>query len=143
MLHRQRCGVTGHGLEPGAWCIQVLVGPALGMQAVEPTHHGPVDHPQGIDPRIRARRVEVRRSEGRKRLRVVIVLTAVLGVVLLALGLLFTPWRLDRPLLLAGAITLAAVTLLYAAFRAGRVGPVLLSVMAGFYALFVGLLVLT
>jgi Ca2+/Na+ antiporter len=60
-----------------------------------------------------------------------------------ALGLLFTPWRLDRPLLLAGAITLAAVTLLYAAFRAGRVGPVLLSAMAGFYALFVGLLVLT
>ena len=21
MLHRQRCGVTGHGLEPGAWRI--------------------------------------------------------------------------------------------------------------------------
>ncbi len=44
-----------------------------------------------IDPRIKARRVEVLRSEGRKRLRYVLVLAAILGVVLLAVALLFTP----------------------------------------------------
>ena len=44
-----------------------------------------------IDPRIRARRVAVRRSEGRKRLRVVLVLAGIVGAVFLALGLLFSP----------------------------------------------------
>ena len=49
------------------------------------------ERPSTIDPRIRARRVEVRRSEGRRRLRVVVILGAILGVVVLAAGLLFTP----------------------------------------------------
>lgn len=59
---------------------------ARGGQEVEGT-----TRTSSIDPRIRARRVEVRRSEGRRRLRVVVVLGVVLGVVLLAVGLLFTP----------------------------------------------------
>lgn len=62
--------------------------------SAEPRGRGEVeggDRPSTIDPRIRARRVEVRRSEGRKRLRVVMILGAVLGVAVLALGLLFTP----------------------------------------------------
>ncbi|MBL8778366.1 MAG: FtsQ-type POTRA domain-containing protein [Acidimicrobiales bacterium] len=49
------------------------------------------ERPSTIDPRIRARRVEVRRSEGRRRLRVVVVLGALLAVALLGLGLFFTP----------------------------------------------------
>lgn len=61
-------------------------GKARGGQEVEGTSRTAT-----IDPRIRARRVEVKRSEGRRRLRVVVVLGAVLGLVLLAVGLLFTP----------------------------------------------------
>ncbi len=44
-----------------------------------------------IDPRIRARRVAVRRSAGRRRLRWVTAGVALIGLVLVALGLLFTP----------------------------------------------------
>ena len=44
-----------------------------------------------MDPRLRARRVAVRRSAGRRRLRVVVVAGAVVVLVLAAVSLLFTP----------------------------------------------------
>ena len=47
--------------------------------------------PAPIDPRIRARRVEVRRTQGRKRLRRLVVVGIVLGVVLLAASTTLTP----------------------------------------------------
>lgn len=44
-----------------------------------------------IDPRIRARRVEVKRSAGRRRLRWVIAFAAVLAVALMGVGVAFSP----------------------------------------------------
>lgn len=50
-----------------------------------------------IDPRLRARRVEVRRSEGRRRLRVLVIAAGVVGALALLAGLLFTPlFDVDR-----------------------------------------------
>lgn len=50
-----------------------------------------------MDPRLRARRVEVRRSEGRRRLRVVLVVAGVLAVLLVLLGVAFSPlFDVDR-----------------------------------------------
>jgi cation:H+ antiporter len=57
-----------------------------------------------------------------------------------AFGLFFTPWMLDRSLVLAGVVTLAAVLILLLAFRSGRVSKALLSWMAAGYAAFGGLL---
>jgi cation:H+ antiporter len=57
-----------------------------------------------------------------------------------AFGLFFTPWRLDRPLLLSGAITAVAVVVLLALFRHGQVRALTLSSVAGLYAVFAILL---
>lgn len=54
-----------------------------------------------------------------------------------AFGVFFTPWMLDRTLLIAGGITLAAVIALFAAFRGGWVNRWFLASVAGFYAVFV------
>ncbi|ONI79793.1 hypothetical protein ALI144C_23925 [Actinosynnema sp. ALI-1.44] len=51
-------------------------------------------------------------------------------------GLLFTPWRLDAPLLIAGGVTLLAVVYLLVTLRSGRLSVRRLSVAAAFYALF-------
>jgi cation:H+ antiporter len=51
-------------------------------------------------------------------------------------GLLFTPWRLDGTLLIAGGVTLLAMLYLMITLRSGRMSVRRLSITAGFYALF-------
>lgn len=59
------------------------------------------------------------------------------------LGLLFTPWRFDAPLVLAGIVTMAAMAYLVVLLRRGRLTARTLLGAAGFYGVFaVGLLVL-
>jgi cation:H+ antiporter len=53
-----------------------------------------------------------------------------------ALGLFFTPWILDRPLIVGAAVTALAVAVMFLAFRRGMISRVLLASMAGFYVLF-------
>jgi cation:H+ antiporter len=55
-----------------------------------------------------------------------------------AFGLFFTPWMLDGALILAGAVTLVAVILLFIGFRTGRMTRGWLCAMALFYAVFAG-----
>lgn len=57
------------------------------------------------------------------------------------LGILFTPWKFDAPLIAAGAVTMAAILYLLATIRAGRLTPGRLAASAGFYAAFIVLLV--
>ncbi|MET0235799.1 MAG: sodium:calcium antiporter [Kibdelosporangium sp.] len=52
------------------------------------------------------------------------------------LGLLFTPWRLDGMLLVAGGVTLLAVLYLLITLRSGRLSVRRLSIAAAFYGLF-------
>ncbi len=58
-----------------------------------------------------------------------------------ALGLIFTPWLLERTLIVAGAVTFLAVVALYVLFRAGRVTPGRLAWASSLYLLFVAALV--
>ena len=53
-----------------------------------------------------------------------------------AFGLFFTPWLLDPALVLAGGVTLAAIAVLWAGFRSGRMSRGWLAAMAGLYAVF-------
>lgn len=53
-----------------------------------------------------------------------------------ALGLFFTPWLLDRFLVLAAAITALAVATMFVAFRRGVISRKLLAAMGLFYVLF-------
>jgi len=57
-----------------------------------------------------------------------------------AFAVLFTPWLLDPPLLLAAAVTAAAVSVLCLAFRSGRVTGRALTLVGLLYALFAGML---
>jgi cation:H+ antiporter len=57
-----------------------------------------------------------------------------------ALGLFYTPWRLDPPLVLAAAVTAAAIATLLAAFRLGVISRTVLAAMSLFYLAFVALL---
>jgi cation:H+ antiporter len=57
------------------------------------------------------------------------------------LGLLFTPWLFDAPLVLAAAVTLLAISYLLVLLRSGRLTPLLLTCAAAWYALFAALLV--
>ncbi len=52
------------------------------------------------------------------------------------LGLLFTPWRFDTPLLLAGIATAAAVIYLLVLLRSRRLTPARLAAAAAFYGAF-------
>lgn len=56
------------------------------------------------------------------------------------LGLLFTSWEFDGPLLLSGVVTAAAMLLLLIALRTRRLSGGLLACSVGFYALFAVLL---
>lgn len=53
-----------------------------------------------------------------------------------AFGLFFTPWRLDRPLLAAAAVTAVAILLLFVAFRRGRVRGLTLAQVGWLYPVF-------
>lgn len=57
-----------------------------------------------------------------------------------ALGLFFTPWLLDRSLLVAAGVTAVAVGAMCLAFRRGIVSRGLLAGMAGFYLVFVAII---
>lgn len=59
-----------------------------------------------------------------------------------AFGLFYTPWLLDKPLLLAGAVTALAVSVMFIAFRRGVISRAVLASMSLFYAAFVGLLLM-
>jgi cation:H+ antiporter len=59
-----------------------------------------------------------------------------------ALGLFFTPWLLDRSLLVGAAMTTLAVAAMLLAFRAGVIRRTFLASMALFYLAFAGILVL-
>ena len=59
-----------------------------------------------------------------------------------ALGVFFTPWLLDRSLILAGAVTLLAVGMMFLAFRRGVISRGFLASMALFYLLFAVVLVI-
>ncbi len=59
--------------------------------------------PTAPDPRLRARRVEVRRVEGRRRLRRVLALGAVVGAVVLVLSVLHSPLLAARDVTVVGA----------------------------------------
>ncbi len=52
------------------------------------------------------------------------------------LGLLFTTWHFDGPLLWSGVVTLLAILYLMACMRTMRLTPVRLALAAGFYAVF-------
>jgi cation:H+ antiporter len=56
-----------------------------------------------------------------------------------AFGLFWTPWLLDPALVLAGAITLVSVAILFFAFRLGWITRACLALMSLFYAAFAGL----
>jgi cation:H+ antiporter len=59
-----------------------------------------------------------------------------------AFGLFWTPWLLDRSLLLAGGVTALAVAVMFVSFRRGVISRGFLASMGLFYGLFAGLLVM-
>ncbi|WP_404713519.1 sodium:calcium antiporter [Sphingomonas sp. MMS24-J13] len=58
-----------------------------------------------------------------------------------AFGLFWTPWLLDKPLLVAAGITAIAVAIMFLCFRAGKISRKLLAAMALLYLVFAALLV--
>ena len=58
-----------------------------------------------------------------------------------ALGLFFTPWLFDKSLVYAAAVTVAAVSIMFFAFRHGLVSRKLLASMALLYVVFALLLI--
>lgn len=53
------------------------------------------------------------------------------------LGLLFTPWKFDAPLMISGAATIAAVIYLLFLLKTDRFTPLRISIVGTFYGLFV------
>jgi len=58
-----------------------------------------------------------------------------------AFGLMFTPWMLDTSLVVAGAVTLLSVCILFFAFWRGLISRGWLAAMSAAYVLFAGLIV--
>ena len=58
-----------------------------------------------------------------------------------ALGLFFTPWLLERSLLLAAGVTATAIAVLFVAFRGGWISRALLASMGLLYGVFVLVLI--
>ena len=59
------------------------------------------------------------------------------------LGILFTPWKFDGPLMLSGVVTITAIVYLLILFKLKKFNPYRLTVAAAFYGIFaVGLIVL-
>lgn len=58
-----------------------------------------------------------------------------------AFGPFWTPWMLDRSLVLAGGVTATAVAVMFFLFRRGVISRGFLASMELFYGLFAGLLV--
>jgi cation:H+ antiporter len=56
------------------------------------------------------------------------------------LGILFTSWHFDAPLMTAGVVTAAAIVYLLITIRSRRLTPIRLAGAIGFYALFTGAL---
>jgi cation:H+ antiporter len=56
------------------------------------------------------------------------------------LGILFTSWHFDAPLMTAGVVTAAAIVYLLITIRSRRLTPIRLAGAIGFYALFTGTL---
>lgn len=60
------------------------------------------------------------------------------------LGILFTPWKFDGPLLLSGVITIAAIVYLLILFKYKKFEPKRISLVGVFYVIFaLGLLIIT
>ncbi len=59
-----------------------------------------------------------------------------------AFGLIFTPWRLDPPLILGAGVTALAVAIMFIAFRLGMLSRWFLASMALFYLAFVAMLLI-
>jgi cation:H+ antiporter len=57
-----------------------------------------------------------------------------------AFGLFFTPWILDKSLLVGAGVTALAVAAMFIAFRRGFISRVFLAAMAGFYVLFAAII---
>jgi cation:H+ antiporter len=57
-----------------------------------------------------------------------------------AFGLFFTPWILDRALIVGAGVTALAVAAMFVAFRRGFISRVFLASMAGFYVLFAAII---
>ena len=55
-----------------------------------------------------------------------------------ALGIFFTPWRFDSPLLVSGLVTALAIVVLWLMFRKGKVDSRALAAIALLYGLFAG-----
>jgi cation:H+ antiporter len=53
-----------------------------------------------------------------------------------ALGIFFTPWRFDGPLVVSGVVTMAAITFLWWTFRRGAVDGRKLMMVSGLYGAF-------
>lgn len=54
-----------------------------------------------------------------------------------ALGLFFTPWRFDRPLIVSGVLTILAIVFLWRRFSRGPVDGRALMLVSAFYGIFV------
>ena len=85
--------------------------------------------------------------QGRERLALANISGAMMiqATVPTAFGLLFTPWQLDRPLLLSAGVTVAAVLLLFLLFllfRRGQVRGAYLAQVGWLYPVFAGALMM-